>query len=46
LNNLCADVAALLKDVRSRFTETRVESALTAKDKSKVHEWRMLAGRT
>ncbi len=45
-NELWANVAALLKEVRSRSTETRMEGTLTATEKSHVHAWNMVAGRT
>ena len=34
---LWADVLQLHKDVQGRFTETRLEGTLTAKEGSKVH---------
>jgi hypothetical protein len=45
-NDLWADVAALHKEIRSRSTDTRMEGTLTAKEKSRAHEWNMVAGRT
>jgi serine/threonine-protein kinase len=43
--SLWADVSDVLKDARGRFTENRVEGTLTAKDRSKVHTYKMSAGR-
>jgi hypothetical protein len=43
---LWADVAGLVKEVRMQFPGTRREGALTDKEKSQVHAWKMLAGRT
>jgi serine/threonine protein kinase/tetratricopeptide (TPR) repeat protein len=40
------DVAGLLKEARKRYTESRREGALTDKEKSQVHPWKMVAGRT
>jgi hypothetical protein len=43
---LWADVAGLVKEARMHYTETRREGALTDKEKSQVHAWKMVAGRT
>jgi tetratricopeptide (TPR) repeat protein/serine/threonine protein kinase len=43
---LWADVAALLKEARGRFTETRIEGSLTATEKSHAIETKLQAGRT
>jgi tetratricopeptide (TPR) repeat protein len=43
---LWIDVAASVRAARSRFISTRLEGALTPKDKSKVHDWKMRAGRS
>jgi hypothetical protein len=43
---LWADVAGSLKEGRSRSTEIRVQAELTETEKSKVHEWNLVAGRT
>jgi hypothetical protein len=40
------DAADLLHDARSRFTETQVQGELTAQDKSKVHQHKLVAGCT
>jgi tetratricopeptide (TPR) repeat protein len=43
---LWADVTDLLKETRSRFTENRMDADLTDKEKSRMHPWKMGAGRT
>jgi serine/threonine protein kinase/Tfp pilus assembly protein PilF len=43
---LWADVAGVLKEARKRYSETRREGVLTDKEKSQVHPWKMVAGRT
>jgi serine/threonine protein kinase/Tfp pilus assembly protein PilF len=40
------EVAAMLKEVRSRRSETRLEGTLTDKHRSHVHERTLLAGKT
>ena len=42
---LWGDIAGLLKEARSRFSDIRLEAELTENDKSKVHPWNMVAGR-
>jgi tetratricopeptide (TPR) repeat protein/tRNA A-37 threonylcarbamoyl transferase component Bud32 len=43
---LWADVAGVVKEARMQFPGTRREGALTEKEKSQVHAWKMVAGRT
>jgi hypothetical protein len=43
---LWADVAGIVKEARMQFPGTRREGALTEKEKSQVHAWKMVAGRT
>jgi tetratricopeptide (TPR) repeat protein len=43
---LWADVAGLVKEARMQFPGTRREGALTDKEKSQVHAWKLVAGRT
>jgi tetratricopeptide (TPR) repeat protein len=43
---LWTDVAGLLKEARMQFPGNRREGALTDKEKSHVHSWKLVAGRT
>ena len=45
-NELWADVAATLKEARSRCADSRLEGALTTMQKSQVHPGNMVVGRT
>ncbi len=45
-HKLWADAAQVLKEAQSRFVQTRFEGTLSDKEKSRVHEFKMVEGRT
>jgi len=45
-HKLWGDAALVLKEAQSRFSQTRLEGTLSDKEKSRVHPFKMAAGRT
>jgi hypothetical protein len=45
-HKLWADAALVLKEAQSRFSQTRLEGTLSDKEESRVHPFKMAAGRT